>query len=90
MKKLLGANFIKLIYSDGTFDITNKSEINRFFKYSTEDDVIDNLNYSNDIDFKKGKKQVVRVEIERDSNFIGCIGETTVYNFENNNGVYLY
>ena len=45
---------------------------------------------SANIDFKEGKKQVVRVEIERDINFIGCTGETTVYNFDNNNGVYLY
>lgn len=90
MKKLLGANLIRFVYSDGTFDIANKFDISTTFKYQTEDDLIDNINYGNNIDFKEGKKQVVRVEIERDINFIGCTGETTVYNFDNNNGVYLY
>ena len=90
MKKLLGANFIKVIYSDDTFDIVNKFEINSIFKYQTEDGLIDNINYSNNIDFKEGKKQIVRIEIERDSSFTGCTGETTVYNFDNSNGIYLY
>lgn len=90
MKNLLGANLIRIIYSDDTFDIANKFEINSIFKYQTEDDLIDNINYSNNIDFKEGKKQVIRIEIERDSSFVGCSSETTVYNFDNSNGVYLY
>lgn len=90
MKKLLGANLIRFIYSDGTFDITNKFDISTTFKYQTEDDLIDNINYGNNIDFKEGKKQVIRIEIERDSSFVGCSSETTVYNFDNSNGVYLY
>lgn len=89
-KRLLGANLIRVIHSDDTVALINKFEINGFLKYLSESDFIDNANYCNNIDFKEGKKQIIRIEIERDSNFVGCIGETTVYDFNDKNGVYLY